>query len=452
MPGTGLVKKIAIFTVGTEGDARPYAALGKGLSEAGHQVVIVTSEEFSGFVQAQGLGFAPLTGGFAAMMGRNKAVMDKRSQVALVRTLMAEMRQMATSWANEGLQAAHGADLIIGSGNVSLLAASIAEKLGVSYVRSQLQPFDPSRALPPVLFRPPAAPLPGWANLALCHGLRLVAWRLMRRTVDGVRRDLGLPNYPWAGPWALPHGAGGRVLYAFSQHVVPRQPEWPERIALPGFFILKQADQYAPPRELERFLARGPAPIYIGFGSMVSGKAAGLGRTVLEAVRLSGRRAIVSRGWADLTGDASASDDVLTVGSVPHDWLFPRVALAVHHCGAGTTAAAARAGIPTVPVPFVGDQFFWAWQLGRLNVATKPLERASLTAARLAEAIAAASEPDIARRAASLGERLRTEKGVEAAVRQLADWKLLPPLEPAADAWKADRHLDLEPAIKGSVP
>ena len=174
--------RIVIFTVGTEGDARPYAALGRGLAQAGHDVLIATSREFEGFVRAQGLGFAPLTADFLEMMRRNKAVMDRRSQMRLVRTLMHETRRMAKHWAEEGLAAAAGADLVIGSGNVSLLAASVAEKLGAAYVRSQLQPFDPSRDLPPVLFRPPAVPLPGALNLALYHLLRLLAWRFMQRT------------------------------------------------------------------------------------------------------------------------------------------------------------------------------------------------------------------------------------------------------------------------------
>jgi UDP:flavonoid glycosyltransferase YjiC (YdhE family) len=425
--------RIAIFTVGTEGDARPYAALGRGLAEAGHEVVVVTSREFEGLVRSQGLGFAPLTADFLEMMRRNAAVIDQRGQMALVRTLMREIRRMSKSWAAEGLAAAAGVDLVIGSGNVSLLAASVAEKLGLAYVQSELQPFHPSRDVPPVLFRPPAVPLPGALNLAFYHLLRMLAWRLMRRAVDGVRGDLGLSPYPWFGAWHRPYGGGGPVLYGFSAHVVPRQPEWPSRIAMPGYFVLKQADDYAPPPRLERFLADGPPPIYIGFGSMVSGKARDLAQIATEAVRMLGRRAVIASGWAGLGDSIGASDDILVIPGVPHDWLFPKVALAVHHCGAGTTAAAARAGIPVVPVPFVGDQFFWGWQLGRLGVATPRLERSELTAERLAGAIRLAEAPPMVARAAALGARLRAEDGIAAAIRQLEAWDLLPAANPAAE-------------------
>lgn len=418
--------RIVIFTVGTEGDARPYVALAKGLAGAGHDVVVATSREFENFVRTRGLGFAPLTADFLEMMRRNRSVIDHRSQITMVRTLMRETRSMAKTWAEEGLAAADGADLVIGSGNVSLAAASVAEKLGIPYVRSQLQPFDPSRALPPVIFRPPPVKLPGPLNFMLHRFLRVIAWRLMQCAVNGVRHDLGLRPYPWAGPWSLPYGAGGRILYGFSAHVVPRQPEWPERIAMPGYFILKEADHYAPDLKLEQFLSGGPAPIYVGFGSMVSSRVRDLAGVVLEAVRLAGCRAVIGSGWAGLGDNHGGSNDILVVGSVPHDWLFPRVALAVHHCGAGTTAAAVRAGIPTVPVPFVGDQFFWGWQLERLGAATPRLERRSLTSAKLADSIRIAAKPEMAERAAALGRRVCAEDGVNAAIRQLESWGLLP--------------------------
>jgi UDP:flavonoid glycosyltransferase YjiC (YdhE family) len=331
------------------------------------------------------------------------------------------------------------------------VGASVAEKLGIPYVRSQLQPFDPSRVLPPVLFRPPAVRLPGALNLALHRVLRLMAWRLMQRAINGVRQNLGLRPYPWAGPWAEPYGAGGRILYGFSAHVVPRQPEWPEQVAMPGYFILKEAERYAPALELERFLSDGPAPIYIGFGSMVSAKARDLAEIVMEAVRLSGCRAVISSGWAGLADGFGSSGDIIFVGGVPHDWLFPRVTLAVHHCGAGTTAAAVRAGIPTVPIPFVGDQFFWGWQLERLGVATARLERRELTADKLAEAIQLASKPGIIERASTLGRRVCAEDGVTAAVQQLESWGFLPQLKPAGSTEKRTRPQDGIDDLRGQT-
>ena len=422
--------RIVIFTVGTEGDARPYAALGKGLANEGHDVVIATSREFETFVRAHGLGFAPLTADFLALMRRHRHVMDDSRQVKLVHTLIGELRRWARTWAAEGLEAGRDADLIIGSGNVALLAASVAERYDVPFIQSQLQPFHPSRALPPPLFRPPALPLPGLANLLFYKVLRILTWRLMRDAANDVRRALDLADYPRSGPWKITKAAGGRILYGFSQHLVPRQREWPKRISMPGHFLLKRAADYAPPAELEAFLAAGPPPIYVGFGSMVSGRAEIISAIVGEAIRLLERRAVVSRGWAGLGENSLPSARILMIDGIPHDWLFRRVALAVHHCGAGTTAASAAAGVPVVPVPFVGDQFFWAWRLARLGVATRRLDHRTLTAHRLADAIRRAEAPEMRRKAALLGALVRAEDGVGNAVRQLDQWGVLSAVQP----------------------
>ena len=117
-------------------------------------------------------------------------------------------------------------------------------------------------------------------NLLLHHGVRTVLWHMLRVPINLVRRDLGLTPFPWGGPWVHKHGFGAPMLYGFSRHVVPKQPEWPDRVAVPGFFCLPEAEAYVPPPQLERFLAAGPPPIYIGFGSMVSARAAERGRSL----------------------------------------------------------------------------------------------------------------------------------------------------------------------------
>ena len=152
-----MASRVVIFTVGTEGDARPYTALGQGLAKHGHRVTIATSREFEPFIRRHGLEFAPLTADFLELMGRHKTVIDRRSQWTMVRTLMAETRQMAQSWAAEGMTAASGADLVIGSGNASLLPARIAERLRIPFVRSQLQPLDPAAAIQPAGLPQPSA-------------------------------------------------------------------------------------------------------------------------------------------------------------------------------------------------------------------------------------------------------------------------------------------------------
>jgi UDP:flavonoid glycosyltransferase YjiC (YdhE family) len=142
---------------------------------------------------------------------------------------------------------------------------------------------------------------------------------------------------------------------------------------------------------------------------------------VVEALDISGQRAVLLGGWTDL-GGAGLPDTVLKVDSIPHNWLFPRVAAAVHHGGAGTTAASLRAGVPTVVAPFFADQPFWGWRVEQLGVGPKPVMRKNLTAAKLAAAIAqAVGDPEINRKAGVLGEKIRAEDGVGSAVRAVED-------------------------------
>jgi UDP:flavonoid glycosyltransferase YjiC (YdhE family) len=105
------------------------------------------------------------------------------------------------------------------------------------------------------------------------------------------------------------------------------------------------------------------------------------------------------------------------VGAIDHAWLFPRCAAAVHYASVGTTAAALRAGIPSVPIPHMTDQFLWARRVHDLGVAAAPIPRRRLTAERLAEAVRAATGDDaMRRRAVVLGEQIRAEDGVARAV------------------------------------
>ncbi|MCX2561129.1 glycosyltransferase [Acetobacter farinalis] len=416
---------VVIMTVGTEGDIRPHIALGAGLAARGHSVRLAADPGFAPAITQAGLEFAPLTADFAGMMRRHPQALDGRSGAAVARVVVEETRRMAQHWPEEGMAAAKNATLLIGSGNVTLLAASLAERAGVPFIQTQLQPLEASRALPPVWFRPHS--LPGSMNLMLHHALRQTAWLLTRSIANNVREKLHLSPYGLRGPWHDQRAKGTHILYGFSQHVVPRQPEWPERIAMPGYFIAPTPTAWQPPPDLEAFLKAGEKPVYIGFGSMLSSEAARLASMVQEAVQRSGLRAVVGSGWSGLKRFLDNTPDLHVVDSIPHEWLFQRVRLAVHHCGAGTAAAAVRAGIPTVPVPFVGDQFFWGWQLGRIGVATPAQAIRTMSASTLAEALRQATHPAMVQAAARLGQQVRAEDGVARAIKQMADWRLLEP-------------------------
>jgi sterol 3beta-glucosyltransferase len=102
----------------------------------------------------------------------------------------------------------------------------------------------------------------------------------------------------------------------------------------------------------------------------------------------------------------------MVVESVPHRWLFPRVAAVVHHGGAGTTAAGLLAGRPSIVCPFQGDQHFWGAAVYRAGAGPGPLPAKKLAAATLASAIRTAiDDSGIRTRASALSERIAGEDG-----------------------------------------
>jgi UDP:flavonoid glycosyltransferase YjiC (YdhE family) len=159
-------------------------------------------------------------------------------------------------------------------------------------------------------------------------------------------------------------------------------PGWPVTGPLPvadhlaaGYWWPASQPGWQPPTPPVDFLAAGPAPVFVGFGSMTPSHER-LQDAIAIAVRRAGVRAVVQSGWAELS---PAGDDILVVDDQPHDWLFPRTAAVVHHTGAGTTGAGLRAGVPAVPVPVLVDQPFWADRLHHLGVAPPPLPLHELT-------------------------------------------------------------------------
>ncbi|KAB7769162.1 glycosyltransferase [Xanthomonas maliensis] len=412
-------RPIVIATLGTQGDVRPIVALGRGLQQRGHVVRILTSENFASLVTANGLAFAPLNGDHQRMLQRSP-ISSRQSSLAISRMFREHLAQWSPDWARQGRAACADAGLVIGVGTASLLAAALGEALQIPVVHAQLQPITPSRHVP--LMVRPQWHLPGPLQVGIQTAMRMGGWQVLRHAIDEtVRPQLGLRPYGWRGP----NFATARVLYGYSEHLCPRPPDWPARVQVCGFWSLPQP-RWEPPAALQAFLDAGPPPVYVGFGSMIAADAERLTETVKAALRLTGQRALLAAGWGGLAaaGDPP-SQQFFTLDQVPHDWLFPRVAVAVHHGGAGTSAAALTAGIPSVVVPFGYDQRFWGHCLAQRGVAPPVVDHAGLQPEALAQALRQASAPAMRMAAQALGQRLREEDGVGTAVAQLVRWGLL---------------------------
>jgi sterol 3beta-glucosyltransferase len=407
--------KITILTAGTRGDVQPYVALAQGLKKAGHEVTVATGTNFESFVTGHGVSYAPLRVDYyqlidspegRAMMSGNPLRMMQNMKT----TVLPLMRRLLDdSW-----EVSQGSETIIYHPKV-LSGIHIAEKLGVPcFVAATVPILTPTRAFPaPGL---PFGNLGGWLNKKT-YAVVGMASSFFNGIMKSWRKEtLGLPPGKSATNDYKINGRPVPILYNYSSHVVPVPDDWNHPSNVTGFWFLDEQSEWQPPAELVEFIESGPAPVYVGFGSMVANDPERMTRTAIAALEKAGQRGVIATGWGAM-GDLDVPPTIFKLKDAPHEWLFPRMAAVVHHGGAGTTAAGLRAGKPTVICPFIADQPFWGNAVYRQGLGPKPIPQKKLTVDNLAEAIRVAATDAGMRECTSIvGEKIAAEDGVENAV------------------------------------
>lgn len=393
--------RVLITAVGSTGDVAPYTGLGTRLVAAGHDVAIAAFSDLGNVVTAAGLEFRAVP-----VEGRAvQRTVDLRGNIRAMRTLIGAMDTLYDGIAS----AADGADVIVSHSLYMIPAACVAEALSIPMLVAPLVPFHPTGAFPPLTGMPSL----GRVGNRLAHHVNLgCMFTTLSPFTRGLRRRQGLPAKGPSSVWARLEESEVPVCNAVSPAVLPRPSDWRPGVGMVGYLWPSRPAGWEPPSELVDFLAAGPPPVYVGFGSLGVGAGGRLSGLVADALRQAGLRGVVHAGWADL---AMAGDDVMTVRYVPHDWLFPQMGAVVHHAGAGTTAATLRAGVPSVPVPIAFDQPVWARRLRDLGAAPTVLPYRRLSAPLLAAGIRMAFDrPEYRARAAQLAALVGSEDGAGA--------------------------------------
>ncbi|KUO18265.1 glycosyltransferase [Streptomyces dysideae] len=397
--------RILIAAAGSRGDVAPYTGLGAELRQGGYDVALATTDAFAPLVREAGVEFRSLP-------GRPESQGDVTDRRELMRTAAAFVTDLGQGFADA---VALGTDLLLLSATTAQLGWHLSDATGVPTLGAYLQPTAPTGDFPPVVAG--TRSLGRLGNRTAGRFALRMADRIYAQAVTELRRRLDLPPLTPVAMRRRQQRADWPVLHGFSTALVPRPPDWRSGLDVVGTWWPYVAPDRRLPAELEDFLAAGPRPVFIGFGSMAGGHGERLSEIAVTALRSAGLRGILQAGSAGLAADG---DDVLTIGDVPHALLFPRVAAVVHHAGAGTAAAALRAGAPAVSVPVTADQPFWAGRLAALGAATDPIPFTSLTAERLADALGrVVRRQTYARAAAVAAQHMATEDGVGAVLKAL---------------------------------
>ena len=396
--------RILLATHGTRGDVQPVLALAIALRARGHDVAFVTPANFVEWVSSYG--FRCESDGVDVEAVLRGPDLDFQS----VRSQMRYMKALAPRLFDAVARASVGTDLIVGAG-VPMAGPSIADLRGVPYVSAVFCPCAvPSGIAPPIRWQT----LPPWVNRFLWRVIAQAIAVMLREPINAGRARLGL------APIRSPIDAitRGPIIVAADAELAPLPPDAPPSAVQTDAWILEDKGDLDP--AVDAFIRAGPPPIYVGFGSMVAKR---LDRLALSLARVAATcrcRMIIAGGWAALHGLMTSSNDVLVIEQAPHQALFPRVAAVVHHGGAGTTTAAARAGVPQILLPHILDQYYWAHRIDVLGLGPAPLPVERVTPEALGDRLRRVlDDPRYRTRAQEVGKRVAARNGVDAAAEYL---------------------------------
>eukprot|EP00899_Mesostigma_viride_P004689 jgi/Mesvir1/14220/Mv09670-RA.1 len=413
---------IVIMIVGTRGDVQPFIAMGQKLvSDYGHRVRLASHRVYREFVTENGLEFYPLGGDpqvLSEYMTRNQGIMASRLDDVTT------SRRMITEITHSCWDACISADTE--SGGAPFLADAIianppayghihcAEKLCIPLHMYFTMPWSPTRMYPHALARISDMKINDYRNRLSYFGVDQLIWAGIMDIINNFRMKLQLePIRVGVGSASFLHRCRVPFCYIWSPALAPAPTDWGKHIDVVGFYFLEGISKaYTPPQDLANFLAAGPPPIYIGFGSLVVPNPEKLTQIIYNAVRKTGVRALVSKGWGGLGEGPNKPDDVFVLGNCPHDWLFPHCSAVIHHGGAGTTAAGAKAGKPTTVVPFFGDQPFWGLMIHRQGAGPPAIPINKFNEDTLVAAIEYMQQDSVKAAAKDLATRMNRETGV----------------------------------------
>lgn len=409
-------KRIAIATIGTQGDVQPYVALARALKDRGYSVVVGASQDFREMIESRGLEFCSLGESIQHFLTQARFE-NAMSQSMLINgpALLAEGQKIVDRAARRAWVMAQGCDAIILNINTSF-GIDIAEALDIPAVMVALQPLNTTSEFPLCSYYGPDL---GKAFNRISHAATSVQQAYFDLPRNRLRRELmGLEPRKKGGFFKDSDGSNLLTLYAYSALVSPRPRDWPKSAVVTGYWPLNDNSGWEPDADFRAFLEAGDKPVYIGFGSMPFGADRNT-QILREAIETWGGRAVVARGWGGINTD-ELPDTVYAIDHAPHDKLFQYMSGVVHHGGAGTTSAGLHAACPTFIIPQSVDQPYWGRRVHELGCGPEPVRLRKLTPELLAETLSDLSQnKEYKHNVNELAQKLNAEDGTGRAIKHI---------------------------------
>jgi vancomycin aglycone glucosyltransferase len=401
--------RVLLSTIGSRGDVQPLVALALQLKTLGQEAHLCVPPDFRDWIESLDI---PVTA-IGPEVRNAAATISARAVPPSPEQMRQVIEATVATQFDTVAAAARGCDVIVATTALQIAARSVAEVMGVPYVFAVYSTTvlpSPHHA-PPPLHTLGQTPAPATADNRELWAKQAQHWNdVWGAALNSHRASAGLApvrdvrNYMFTErPWLAAD---------------PTLAPWPDpadhSVFQTGAWIL--TDERALPAELDAFLEAGEPPLYFGFGSMAAPRE--LSQVIIQTARALGRRAIVSRGWAELS-PVDDEPDCLAVGEVNLQALFKRIAAVVHHGGAGTTTLAALAGAPQVIVPQIYDQHYHAQRVDRLGIGTAH-PPGTPTTDSLTSGLKRALQPDVAARARSIATAVRRDGALVASRRLMS--------------------------------
>ena len=427
-------QKVAIAAIGSWGDVYPFILMGRDLQKHGISVTIGASARYENEIKKYGLGYHEIIGDLEWSISNTKEGKDifRNPSLFKMSAIKNFMKPLTEDWFKSIHSLSKSTNLLIIT-NTSLLAgfSAIESSKNLRSILINLQPSTPSRYYAPPALSGASWSWFNWINIIKWKAVYSGVWSMWRNEINELRRiemNLSPVTLGYLDHINSIANKPSLTLTAYSEYLFDRPPDWPEKEHIIGPIMSEDDQKYLPTIQVEQFLAKGSAPIYIGIGSMMNcmfdaKQQRNLVTIWIDSINYLNKRAIINlAGFEGIDEFLSSIQPqqkekcLFLSQNIPHSWLFPKCIAVVHHGGTGTMHSGLYYGLPTLILYVGSDQPFNGDLVYRKKLGPAPLAAKKITFSRFANALNVLTREEFVQNANQFAKKMRSEQGLTKAV------------------------------------